>query len=137
MKVLGQIFTSAVLGILVLFGALGFLGACSNQGASISTAASTESSAAAGEISITLDAPTETDWERLDAAIQEAETYTDLTVYSDEVADLFTRSLENAKMSFNDPGITAILVTSRAQQLESLMLVMDQESGAWMEKHWS
>lgn len=130
MKALGQMAVSAILGIVVLCGALGFLGACSNQGAATSTPAGTDNSSAA-EIPVAMDAPAPEDWERLDAAIQEAEAYTDLTVYSDEVADLFTRSLENARTSFGDPGVTSSQVAGRAQQLESLMMVMDQETGAW------
>ena len=70
----------------------------------------------------------------LAAAVQDAEAYTDLSVYSAEVADLFTRSLENARASFDDPNMTSSQVAGRAQQLESMMVVMDQETGAWMEK---
>lgn len=83
-----------------------------------------------------MDAPTWEDWERLDAAIQKAEAYTDLSVYSDDVIYLFVRALENARASIDDPGVTKSLARSRAQQLESMMVVMDQETGAWMEKGW-
>lgn len=134
MKTLGQMVISAVLGIVLLFGVLGFLGACSNQDAATSTPAGIEDPSAAAEIPVAMDAPAPEDWERLDAVIQDAETYTDLNRYSDEVADLFTRSLENARASFDDPGITKSQVAGRAQQLESLMMVMDRETGAWMEK---
>ena len=105
--------TSTVLGITLLCGALGFLGACSGQGTATSTSTGAASSSAAGE---------------------DAEAYTDLSVYSAEVADLFTRSLENARASFDDPNMTSSQVAGRAQQLESMMVVMDQETGAWMEK---
>ncbi len=126
--------TSTVLGITLLCGALGFLGACSGQGTATSTSTGAASSSAAGEVSVAMDAPTQEDWARLAAAVQDAEAYTDLSVYSAEVADLFTRSLENARASFDDPNMTSSQVAGRAQQLESMMVVMDQETGAWMEK---
>ncbi len=134
MKTVGQMMTSVVLGIVLLCGALGFLGACSNQGAATSISAGTESSSAAGEVSVATDAPAQEDWDRLNAAIQDAEAYADLSAYSVDVVDLFTRALEDARASFDDPGITGSLVAGRAQQLESMMVVMDQETGAWMEK---
>lgn len=125
MKTVGRIFTSAVLGIVVLCGALGMLGACSNQSsAPASIVGSSAASSAATQALSESERSSEEDWEKLNSAIQKAEAYTDLSIYTQESAELLRQSRDWAYRVAMDEGCSRSDVTAAAIQLESVMLIM-------------
>lgn len=110
----------------MLCGALGLLGACSSQGSAAAPAG--ESSSAPSVTTQALpesERPSEEDWVRLNSAIQKAEAYTDLSIYTTETADLLDQSRKWAYRVALDEECSKSDINAAAQQLESLMMVME------------
>lgn len=116
MKTLSQTLGSAALSAIVLFGALGLLGYWSNQSTDKPDDQSMQSVAVS-------DVPSEEDWVWLDNAYQRALTYDDLSLYTDETAELMERSRDMAARVMRC-GSSRSQVRGAAQQLESVMLIM-------------
>lgn len=107
MKSAGQMLISAVLGIVVMFGALGFLGACSNQDVDSPSSQPTQNA-------LTPEAPNEEDWAWLNDAYQRAQAYSDLSLYTDETAELMKDSRNMALRTMSNEDSSKSDVRDRA-----------------------